>query len=242
MNPDRMNPDEMNPGHPTAELSAWVDGELDAADRDEVESHLRSCAECAALAADLRALATRAASLEDRPPAHDLWPEIRERLAASPRARVVPLDAGRRRISLSWTQLAAAAIALIVIAGGSVWLALSGREMMPGTGPSSVADRGTAGSGSVDAVLAADFATESYDAAVADLEEALDASRDQLDPGTVATIERNLAIIDAAIAETRTALAADPNSVYLSAHLAEQMRRKLDILRVATTTVGNASL
>jgi hypothetical protein len=94
----------------------------------------------------------------------------------------------------------------------------------------------------VDAVLAADFATESYDAAVADLEEALDASRDQLDPGTVATIERNLAIIDAAIAETRTALAADPNSVYLSAHLAEQMRRKLDILRVATTTVGNASL
>ncbi|MFN2421139.1 MAG: zf-HC2 domain-containing protein [Gemmatimonadota bacterium] len=231
----------MNPRHPTAVLSAWVDGELYAAERDEVESHLRRCAECAALAADLRALTTRAASLEDRPPAHDLWPGIRERLAASPRARVVPLDAARR-ISLSWTQLAAAAITLIVIAGGSVWLALSGREIMPGTGPSSVADRGTAGSGSADAVLAADFATESYDAAVADLEEALDASRDQLDPGTVATIERNLAIIDAAIAETRTALAADPNSVYLSAHLAEQMRRKLDILRVATTTVGNASL
>ena len=232
----------MNESHPTALLSAWVDGELDAPRQAEVDSHLASCASCATLAADLRVIASRAASLADQPPARDLWPGIRERLAQGQRVMVLPIDTARRRVSFTWTQLAAAAIALIIIAGGSVWLALSGRDAMPGAGPSALADRGTMADSAADATLAADFATESYDAAVADLQTALEASRDQLDPGTVATIERNLAIIDAAIAETRTALAADPNSVYLSAHLAEQMRRKLDILRVATTRVSNASL
>jgi anti-sigma factor RsiW len=227
--------------HPLAELSAWVDDELDAPTRAEVEAHLAICASCAIVAADLGELASRASSLEDRAPVGDLWPRIRDHLDAHPRARVIPIETARGRVSLSWTQLAAAAVALILLAGGTVWLVLSGREAIPGAGPSAVADRGTADD-SAEAELAADFAAESYEAAVADLEAALQASRDQLDPGTVTTIERNLAIIDQAIAETRTALAADPNSIYLSAHLAEQMRRKLDVLRVATTTVSNASL
>lgn len=33
MNPDGTNPDGMNQRHPTAVLSAWVDGELYAAER-----------------------------------------------------------------------------------------------------------------------------------------------------------------------------------------------------------------
>jgi anti-sigma factor RsiW len=225
--------------HPTADLSAYIDGELDAARRAEVETHLDGCSSCAGIAADLRGLAGVAASLEDRLPATDLWPSIHERIAAAEPARVVPFQRPARRLSFTWTQLAAASIALLVLGGGSVWLAVSGRGPAPGGEPATVADRSSAPSG--DAVLVADFADEAYDSAVADLETALEASRDQLDPETVRTIERNLSIIDEAIAETRRALASDPNSVYLSAHLAEQMQRKLDVLRTATT-VANTSI
>ena len=226
-----------NGSHPRYEISAYVDGDLDAARRAEVEAHLAGCEACAALAADLRGLAVAAAALEDRAPAADLWPAIRERIEGQ--ARVIPIaPAARRRITLTWTQLAAAGIATVVLAGGSMWLALSGRGPTPGGAPAVVAE-GPAPEG--DAVLVADFADETYESAVADLEAALEASRDELDPETVSTIERNLGIIDQAIEETRRALEADPNSVYLSAHLAEQMQRKLSVLRTAAT-VANPSI
>ena len=227
--------------HPGADLSAYLDGDLDLARREEVAAHLNACAACAAAVADLRGLSAAATALEDRAPAADLWPAIQKRIAARERPGVLPIARRARRVSFTWTQLAAASIALIVIAGGSVWLALSGRT--PGTGgpPSAVAERAAAPAGTASVSPVADFADEAYGSAVADLEAALDSSRDRLDPQTVRTIEANLAIIDGAIDDTRRALAADPNSVYLNAHLAEQMQKKLDVLRRATT-VASASI
>jgi hypothetical protein len=78
---------------------------------------------------------------------------------------------------------------------------------------------------------AADFGVARYDAAIAELETALDKQRGKLDPKTVQVVERNLALIDRAIADARTALAADPASRYLNAHLASTMRQKVDLLR-----------
>jgi hypothetical protein len=54
-------------------------------------------------------------------------------------------------------------------------------------------------------------------------------------------LEHSLAVIDSAISEARRALAADPASAYLNHHLARQMRRKLDLLRRATTIVAAQS-
>ena len=227
--------------HVIGDLSEYVDGELEPSRRAAVESHLASCATCGAVAADLQSLVRAAGSLEDQPPAADLWPAVARRIAPTPEARVVPLPARpARRVSLSWTQLAAAAIALVVLAGGSMWLALSPEGALPGAAPGGTADRGRI-QGTGEAILAG-LGQGPYDSAVADLEEALEASRDRLDPGTVAAIERNLRIIDDAIADTRRALAADPNSIYLSAHLAEQMRRQLDVLRTASEMAANASI
>ena len=223
---------------PRHEISAYVDGDLDLARRAEVEAHLAVCEACAALAADLRGLAVAAAALEDRAPAADLWPSIRDRIEGAGGARVIPLARVPRRLSFTWTQLTAASVALVVLAGGSMWLALAGGGPTPeGGAPVAVENGAPAG----DAVLVADFADETYESAVADLEAALEASRDELDPETVSTIERNLGIIDQAIEETRRALEADPNSVYLSAHLAEQMQRKLSVLRTAAE-VANPSI
>lgn len=223
--------------HPGAELSAYLDGDLGPARRAEIETHLSECAACAAAAADLRGLKGAASTLAERDPAADLWPGIRQRITAREDVPVVPITRPvGRRVSFSWVQLAAASVALLVLGAASVWLAVSGRA--PGVAP--VAERETAApDGTVS--LAADYGDAVYEAAVADLEAALDASRDELDPQTVRTIEQNLAIIDRAIEDTRRALAADPNSTYLSAHLAEQQQRKLDVLRTATD-VATASI
>ena len=47
-------------------------------------------------------------------------------------------------------------------------------------------------------------------------------------------VEHNLQIIDQAISQAREALAGDPANTYLSSHLVEARRRKLDLLRRAT--------
>ncbi len=80
-------------------------------------------------------------------------------------------------------------------------------------------------------------AAENYAAAVEDLERVLSAGRGQLDTTTVRVIEQNLAVIDQAIAQAQRALLADPANLYLNTHLAETMRRKLDLLRQAATLV-----
>ena len=66
------------------------------------------------------------------------------------------------------------------------------------------------------------------------MEKALKAGRGKLDPSTVAVVEHNLQIIDQAINQAREALAGDPANTYLSSHLVEARRRKLDLLRRAT--------
>lgn len=55
----------------------------------------------------------------------------------------------------------------------------------------------------------------------------------QLDSSTVAIIERNLQIIDAAIAQSRAALASDPASHMLDRQLTHALDKKVELLRTA---------
>ncbi|HMG11888.1 MAG TPA: zf-HC2 domain-containing protein [Gemmatimonadaceae bacterium] len=57
--------------------------------------------------------------------------------------------------------------------------------------------------------------------------------RTQLDSSTVAIIERNLQIIDAAIAQSRAALARDPASQMLDQQLTHALDKKVELLRTA---------
>jgi hypothetical protein len=58
----------MNTKHPREALSAYLDGELSAEERGRLEEHLRHCAQCTSLLADLELLA-RAGAEEEVPPA-----------------------------------------------------------------------------------------------------------------------------------------------------------------------------
>jgi anti-sigma factor RsiW len=219
-------------------LSDYLDGELTDGERIALEAHLQGCGECSAVLADLQQVIARARMLENEAPRRDLWPGIAQRIGSTGgETRTVDLRSRRaaRRWSFSLPQLAAAGIVLMALSGGTVWL-------LQGTGEQSVVPRvATVSSGNPRAINAAvnprGNATQSYAAAVADLEQVLASGRGQLDTTTVRVIEQNLAAIDRAIAQAQRALDADPANLYLNTHLTETMRRKLDLLRQAAALV-----
>ena len=222
----------------TNRLSEYLDGELTDGERIALEAHLQSCGECSSVLTDLRQVVARARMLEHKAPHHDLWPGIAQRIGATVgETRTVGLGSRRaaRRWSFSLPQLAAAGIALMTLSGGAVWL-LHGPEQQNFAPPSAIVPSGNPRAINA-AVNPRGNATQSYAAAVADLERVLASGRGQLDTTTIRVIEQNLAAIDRAIAQAQRALDADPANLYLNTHLAETMRRKLDLLRQAAALV-----
>jgi anti-sigma factor RsiW len=80
-----------------------------------------------------------------------------------------------------------------------------------------------------------------HEEAISELRKALARERDRLDPTTIRTLEANLAIIDLAIDQAKRALAADPADSYVKEHLAETMRRKVELLQRATLLASTSN-
>ena len=76
-------------------------------------------------------------------------------------------------------------------------------------------------------------AEETYDREIANLRRVVNHRRPQLDSATVTIIEQNLRVIDAAIAQCRTALKKDPASRFLMESLNDAMDNKVQLLRTA---------
>jgi anti-sigma factor RsiW len=216
----------------TDRLSELLDGELPARERAAVERHLEECRACAQVFEELREVVARASRLGEQPPQGDLWPQIEQRIRSSrlgPRLHEDLAPARRRRLGVSVPQLIAASIALVTVSAGSMWLAL-GR---PGgaLAPPAAEVVGAPGPVTRVASLPGQFGETSL--MIAQLERALAESRARLDPETLQMVEQNLALIDAAIAEVQQALTQDPASMYLNLHMADTMRRKLQLLQQA---------
>lgn len=218
----------------TNRLSEYIDGELDATEREALEAHLATCGQCYATLGDLRQVVARAKSLEDRPPKKDLWAGIRAgmtpaRDTAPGRQAVRP---SARRFSFSVPQLLAASIALMLVSGGGAWLVVRQPQSQS---PTTVQRPG-------DGVRArpVDW-TGQTDAAIAELQVTLLQNEKRLDTATVRIVRQNLALIDRAIADARIAVQNDPGNAYLNLHLATTMRRKVELLRRVNDMVAARS-
>ena len=239
----------------TDKLSDYLDGELSEGESRAVAAHLRECRDCTAVLNDLKRVIARAqaSGRTVRPPQADLWSAVADRIdarhapeaAAGLRSPVGTVTAFRgrasRRVALTLPQLAAAAALVAAVSGGMVWQWRPAPAGAPEGAPYDRAASASVGqpfraADTVDdmRVETVGLADAQYDAAVADLEKALKAGRGRLDPSTVAVVEHNLQIIDQAISQAREALVGDPANTYLSSHLVEARRRKLDLLRRAT--------
>jgi hypothetical protein len=222
----------------TDRLSEYLDDQLVPAERAELEVHVAGCADCRTTLAELRRVLDVARALPDSAPPTDLWPAIRARIAEA-ESGVVPIHGSpmtaaapvRRRFTFTLPQLAAACVSLLCAGALGGWIALNASDPAQ-TDPATVA-RGAA-QGDVIAVTASTVAPD-VDARIADLERALSESRELLEPETIAVLERNLAIVEAALQEAQRALSLDPANDYLRNHVERTMLTKLDVLQRATS-------
>ncbi len=211
------------------------------------ELHRESCAECRAVWADLERISADARALPLLSPSRDLWSGIEARIGgAGAGAR-----AHRRWFSSHAVRLAAAASLLVAASATITWQVATRRDpASPGSGIGAVA-AGAAGADAPGSDVGADLAPGTtaaspvaafreasnaaeyarLDGEIAALRVIVDQRLARLDPATVDVLERNLALIDAAIEKSRKALLADPASRFLATELARAYSTKLDLLR-----------
>jgi Putative zinc-finger len=212
--------------HPTEQvINDYVDNALPEADRAEVERHVAACEACRLLVDDLRAIAQAAASLEPLDPPSGVWPRI---------ASEIHEGAPRARARTSWTWLAAAAVLALATIVGLRMGPLSRR----GAGesrPTASASGARAAASGADTARTVETelrqAEEHYDKAITGLEQIANANQSAFDPGTAATLHKNLAVIDQAISESRAAVHAEPNSEPAQQSLLENFRTKIAVLQ-----------
>jgi hypothetical protein len=133
----------------------------------------------------------------------------------------------RLRFSFSMPQLAAAGIAIFIVSVGITWWAA---QNFPPE-PSYMTLGQTANSESV--LAASHQAYVEFGQEVNALKRLLVEDGDKLDPETVRVIEKNLKIIEDAIAQSRIALDTDPANADVQRHLVATMGGKVQMLRRA---------
>lgn len=206
-----------------------VDGRLDGAAQRDVERHLEGCAQCRALAEDLRSIRASAFMLDRREPKPEAWPRIQAAIAAEPKPNVLDMRLGRRSFSGGapvWLGAAAALILATVIG----IMPLMNRQAEHDD--AAQADSAPAEEITVESVTAEFEAAEKhYQKAIDDLQTIANKDTGELDPQVAAVLQKNLTVIDQAITESRAALQSQPSSSNAQNGLFDALRTKVALLQ-----------
>jgi hypothetical protein len=192
---------------------------------NDIERHLESCAECRASVDALREIRDLAKALDPRDPPVRSWTRLQRAIAIEHGpARPEPV---RSRRSL-WISLAAAAALVIATATGLRYVASTTRPSTRTVTTGGANVNTDASAQAVEAELKQ--AEEHYEKAIQGLETIANTDKGALDPQTAATMQKNLAVIDQAISESRAALRAQPASAPAQQSLLESFKAKLGLL------------
>lgn len=217
----------MHPNEQT--LNDYVDRSLDGAEQAEVERHLESCPTCRGVVDDVSQIRRAARALTSIEPPAFTWRQIEKAIRSETAGRTTPGGArawvpGPRQ--LGWLALAAALLLATVVG-------LRFRPLAPPTeapSPSAAAD-----GSSVDAADTVESelrqAEEHYNKAIKGLEQITKEGESSLDPTTVATLQKNLSVIDQAISESRTAVQSQPDSEPARTSLLDNFAMKIALLQ-----------
>ena len=200
-------------------LASRVDRAPDTLDRG-LDAHLAGCEACRSLLADLREIRALAVTLEPLEPPARVWRGVERRVAtegwtlhgavrrwlrwlfAAPGR--TPRGAGGRRLRWSLGDAILAGAAVVIVLG--------------------VVFDGTRADGDPGAP------ERQYAAAIRDLEQVSNAGV-PIPAAARAALTRNLVLVDRAIAESRSAVAAAPDNEVARGHLRAGLARKLRLLR-----------
>ena len=217
----------------TEAIQELADGTLGPVRRAELQTHLDLCDDCRALAADLRKIRESAAELGEVTPPDRVWRRIAGQLREEQRVAAGGPARPHRMAAL------AIAASLLVAVGGSLYMLGNGAPARPADAPATQVASGQPPAGGNatprDTVqsIADDLETAQrhYQAAIDKLEAAAKNDDGTINPVAAAVLEKNLPVIDNAIAESRSALRAEPQSAPARDSLFEALRRKVILLQ-----------
>jgi anti-sigma factor RsiW len=204
-----MHPNELT-------LSEFVDRTLGRDELAQVARHLETCERCRWLVEDLREITRAAAALDPIVPPAGVWGRIEKEIRGN---RALTANPGPR-LSASWTWLAAAAVLVLAV--------FIGVRFAPTT-----PDAGSAADGAAAEAIEAELkaAEAHYQKAISGLERIASAENTAFDANTAATLQKNLAVINQAIDESRAAVRAEPASQQAQHSLIENFKTKLALLQ-----------
>ncbi len=213
-----------------------LDAPLPPADAAALAAHLETCAACRDLEADL-ALMRDATRALDRPvvPAQ-AWTRLSTQLeregliAAASASAAAPSRTtwhGYAWMALAASLLAGVGTALLWRASDTVTPAIPNAAVPQPAAPGNARDPRAVEAIEIELRLAA----EHYEKAITALEGLAAEDRTRIDPAVAQVVERNLLLIDAAIADSRKALQGQPGSLVAQASLFDAYRQKVALLQ-----------
>lgn len=194
-----------------ARIPEYADGELNERDSLDLERHLEQCHDCRELLEDLRQIDRLAGTLPTREPDSELWNRISQELGAPP-AR----SSHYWRDYRVWASVAAMLLMLLgvtVVFQQESWSTRTSEELVD-----QVADELVQ-------------AETHYQSAIEGLEKIFEDNQTSLDPELTATLQQNLEVIEAAVEESRQALASHPESPIARESLLDGLRLKVSLLQ-----------
>jgi anti-sigma factor RsiW len=225
-------------------IQELIDGTIGAIRRAELERHLAECADCRSFLSDMESIRDLAGSLDSPQPPDGVWLQIAGRLRQEGRIQAPPpVPAASRGPRYAVLAIAASLVLAVGVAIGLLVTQYRTPNAQPpttATAPASAAPGSTTEAVDVQSVEAEfRLAEQHYQNAIAKLEQA--ARLDQaasgrgddnaLDPQTAAMLQKNLQVIDQAIAESRAALRSEPLSASARDSLFDALKRKVALLQ-----------
>jgi anti-sigma factor ChrR (cupin superfamily) len=232
----------MHPNDTT--LNDYIDGALDATERASVEQHLSACAACREVIEDLQAILAATRDLDANEPPVRAWPRLERAIrverehaasqqsgggvAAAGRAGARPPASPRVRTSITWLA-AAAALVLATLVGVRYTRGPQTDPAPAGANPVPSANGSAQAAESIESELR--LAESHYENAIKGLEAIANSEQNELDPRTAATLQKNLAVIDQAISESRAAVRAQPANEPAQQSLIDGFKTKIGLLQ-----------
>jgi hypothetical protein len=218
-----MHPNELT-------LSEYVDRTLGRDEHAQVARHLETCETCRQLVDDFREITRAAAALDPAIPAARVWTRI-EKEIRSEGGRPATARGSTRAVA-PWTWLAAAAVLVLAV--------FIGIRFAPSTSLDPAAAADVAAAEAIEAEL--QLAEEHYQKAISGLERIASTENAALDATTASTLQKNLAVINQAIDESRAAVRAEPASQQAQHSLIENFKTKLALLQDTVALINAARI
>jgi anti-sigma factor ChrR (cupin superfamily) len=224
-------------------LNDYVDGGLGPAGRDDIDRHLAGCTACRQTVEDLRAILAATRDLEPSEPPVRAWSRLERAIAleqqhagagATNEGPGATATANRRGLATSWKVALPVAAAILL----TTYWGMRVRHDAPAAPVSSTRPAGTvaaapAAGGDAAQSIESELrqAEAHYENAIKGLETIANTAQSDLDPRTAATLQKNLAVIDQAISESRAAVRSQPASEPAQQSLIEGFKTKIGLLQ-----------